>query len=547
MYSLQIADKMRKIILAALLFIFVYNLLFFQTDLGIGTGLLFLFLNIFAYVCKDNNAKNVSLGIIASSLSTVFGFLIGGRANELLQNIDFVLAGLINLIALYFYKSENYFSFDIPDFLLTPVKVIIGGLKSISNIFAARGDNEVKKDDGMSTSIIRGFAIAIPVSVLLLLLLVKADPIFNKLVENFLQNIWQRLIVSMILFFGLLSIGLAKISEVMKKNEVGEEKDIEHKIYELLIISGSAVILFGIFILIQFRYFFAGNIGERELQELGINSLTYSEYVRKGFFELLAASAVASLIVLYITKFIHRLYSSHKLVTQAVSGILVAEIGLLLLSALQRLNLYQEAHGLTRARVFGFIFLVWLFFMLVIFLIRIFQELKKEWLFKLVFSSTLIIVLLLSIVNIDGLIATKYKPTVNDEIDYYYLMNLSSDAYESWEPAVLDAKRVIDNLEKIEGGYNTEHYRQLYFARSALLELKNKLDFLEKKYEKIRSWQAWNLGEVEAYDFIKNNQKIVIDVQKLIERSDIINSKISENIKSSTTLDRVVQPPLIFF
>ena len=50
-----------------------------------------------------------------------------------------------------------------------------------------------------------------------------------------------------------------------------------------------------------------------------------------------------------------------------------------------RFVLYADAYGLTRARVFGFIFLIWLSIILIIFLFRIFGELKQKWLFTSTF------------------------------------------------------------------------------------------------------------------------------------------------------------------
>ncbi len=114
---------MRNITLGALVFVLIYNILFFQTDNGIGTGLLFLLLNSFYLIIKKSDHKNLKLAISCSILSIIFGFLIGFRASEIIRNINLFVAIFFSASSLYFYKSTLNFSFDIPAFLLSPLRI----------------------------------------------------------------------------------------------------------------------------------------------------------------------------------------------------------------------------------------------------------------------------------------------------------------------------------------------------------------------------------------------------------------------------------------
>src|SRR3989304_9927257 len=96
--------NIRKTALAALIFVALYNLLFFHTQPGIGTGLLFLFLNIYFFSVKDNNAKNIFWAVLASATSVIFAFLFSFRANGVVQLIDIITAAFFSLVTLYFYK-----------------------------------------------------------------------------------------------------------------------------------------------------------------------------------------------------------------------------------------------------------------------------------------------------------------------------------------------------------------------------------------------------------------------------------------------------------
>ncbi len=550
---------MKKLTLSALGFVIVYNILFFQTDNGIGTGLLFLILNLFYFLFKKSEA-NINFALVCSLLSTFFGFLMGFRANEIVGLINLLSAIFFSMCALYFYKSSLNFSFEIPKFFLMPAVAITSSIAGFLSLFSSENDSLEGREKGIYTAFIRGLLTALPVLLILLVLLTRADPIFNKLVANLFKDIWERLFISAIVFVGLIAFGTTLIHERLKEDDV-TKLEAAHKAYELLIILGSITFLFAAFLIVQFNYFFSSS-GERELQTLGITSLTYSEYVRKGFFELLAVSTIAIVCLLYIMKFLHKLPTPQKLWTQIFGVSLTVEIGLLLISAGQRIHLYQAAHGLTRARIFGFIFLIWLGFMLLIFLARIIQELKKEILFTSLIVPTLGVLFLINILNIDGLIATKYRPSVNGEVDYYYLVSLSSDANPSWESAVLDAKATLTKLEPSKD-FSAEEYRQLYWARSTLERLNGTIQFLKDKYgdyskikitndwdrkkiTRFRKWQSFNLGEFQAYQIILENKDLYNEVSGLSQKAnDFDFSRVSGVIRQTAPLDRATQPPLL--
>ncbi|MBI2338733.1 DUF4173 domain-containing protein [Candidatus Daviesbacteria bacterium] len=351
---------------AALVFVFVYNILFFQSGWGIGIGIFFLFLNIYFFFTKEQTSRNLNLALFSSVLSILFAFLFSFRGNEIVKFIDLSVAIFFSLTALYLYKYSEDLRFQIPPFLLIPLLVTERSIKGLLDIL---------KTKNTSSALIRGLLITFPLVGILLLLLTLADPIFGKLTQNIFESIGKRTIISSVLFTILMGFGLSKfIKKISDKQEIAIPEDKSH---ELSIISGSIITLFAVFIIIQLRYLFT-SVGERELHQLGINSLTYSEYVRKGFFELLIAASLASGVIIYIFRYLHYLKGNQKLLLQFFSALLTLETGLILLSAIKRLTLYADAHGLTRARVFGFIFLVWLALLLFIFLIKVFKEFKEK-------------------------------------------------------------------------------------------------------------------------------------------------------------------------
>lgn len=109
-------------------------------------------------------------------------------------------------------------------------------------------------------------------------------------------------------------------------------------------------VLFAAFVALQVAYLFGG------LDTLAATGLTYSDYARRGFFELVFAIGVAGLIVAGV-------HAAVEVRTRLVVGsaiALAALNGVVLVSAFLRLRLYQEAYGWTELRFYILATIAWL-------------------------------------------------------------------------------------------------------------------------------------------------------------------------------------------
>ena len=114
------------------------------------------------------------------------------------------------------------------------------------------------------------------------------------------------------------------------------------------------------FVAVQIRYLFGG----RGLVESRVH-LTYAQYARHGFFELLAVSLlVLPLLFAAHALLRHRSPFSLRLV-QALSGVLIALVLVVMASALERMRLYQREYGLTELRLYATGLILWLGFVFV--------------------------------------------------------------------------------------------------------------------------------------------------------------------------------------
>lgn len=83
--------------------------------------------------------------------------------------------------------------------------------------------------------------------------------------------------------------------------------------------------------------------------------LTYAEYARRGYFQLLAVAAIALVLLLVTNSHLHR----RRALRRGVLALCVAT-GFVLVSALQRLSLYFDAFGYSMLRLWCVVAALWI-------------------------------------------------------------------------------------------------------------------------------------------------------------------------------------------
>jgi hypothetical protein len=106
--------------------------------------------------------------------------------------------------------------------------------------------------------------------------------------------------------------------------------------------------LFALFVGVQIAVLFGGH--DHVLRTAG---LTYSEYAREGFWQLLVAAGLTLAVVAAGVRYVHPRTRRESILMRAGVSLLVLLTLVVLASALRRLWLYEEAYGLTRARLTG--------------------------------------------------------------------------------------------------------------------------------------------------------------------------------------------------
>lgn len=182
--------------------------------------------------------------------------------------------------------------------------------------------------------------------------------------------------------------------------------------------------LFAAFVLVQLTVLFGGS--GHVLRTAG---LTYAEYARGGFWQLLAVSALTLLVIAGATRWAPRDTRADRVLIRVLIGGLTALSLVIVASALYRMRVYTDAYGATRLRLVVATVELWLGLLFVLVGVATIR-LRGEWLPRLVLGAAVVALLGLAVVNPDRLIADRnvdrYQRT--DRLDVGYLSRLSPDA-----------------------------------------------------------------------------------------------------------------------
>ncbi|MET8265108.1 DUF4153 domain-containing protein [Micromonospora arida] len=182
--------------------------------------------------------------------------------------------------------------------------------------------------------------------------------------------------------------------------------------------------LFAAFVLVQLTVLFGG--AGHVLRTAG---LTYAQYARGGFWQLLAVTALTLLVIAVAARRAPKATRADRLLVRVLLGTLTALSLVIVASALYRMQVYADAYGATRLRLVVATMELWLgllFFLVGVAVVR----LRAEWLPRLVIGTAVLALLGLALVNPDRLIADRnvdrYLETGRLDVDY--VSGLSADA-----------------------------------------------------------------------------------------------------------------------
>jgi hypothetical protein len=312
-----------------------------------------------------------------------------------------------------------------------------------------------------------GLLVAFPILLVFTALLANADAIFAQRLEQLFSFELGELVRHAILAAALswFAAGFLYAGESKAAALGARPPWLATGALEVAVVLALVDLLFGGFVWVQVRYLF----GSREWVDT-IAGLTYSQYARRGFFELVTVTALV-LPLLLAAHWLVRPDARGRRVVLALGGVQVALVLVMLASALERMRLYQQAYGQTELRFYTTAFMLWLAVLLGAFLLAVLPG-RRDLFAHAAAVSAWIAVVLLHAVNPDERIVLANRTAPNG-FDVPYGLTLSADAV----PALVATAYHLDPA-----------------ARDALLQ-----GLRERRREGEGDWRTWNLSRARAF------------------------------------------------
>jgi hypothetical protein len=336
--------------------------------------------------------------------------------------------------------------------------------------------------------VLRGLVIAAPVLVVFVTLFASADPIFAQAVEDLvgidleLGDATGRLVLAVAL--GWLATGLLALSASNAPDPSPAPRSAvaawrlgaTEAVTVLLLVNA----VFAGFVGLQAAYLFGG------LDTLQAVGLSYAEYARRGFFELVAVAMLAVGLTVALDR----------VVRQRTTWLIGAGVGLMsltavvLASSVLRMRLYQEAYGWTELRLYVLAVIVLLSIVLVAMVVGLLLD-RVRWIGHVAAIAGLVVGVGLNVIGpvrfiTDQNVARLAEPALVPEhgtagLDELYLTTLGDDAV----PGLLRALALLDA------------------DRAEYLRMDLGFRLRELREPGLEAWQAWNLGREVARDALE--------------------------------------------
>ncbi len=338
-------------------------------------------------------------------------------------------------------------------------------------------------------AIVRGLLIALPLLFVFGVLMIQADAVFEDLIETWfswdIERVLSQGFLALVLtiFVGGLYGGWF-LRHIVRPPTAQTQRSYLGGI-EIGIVLGSMILLFGSFVAIQMQFLFGG---QPLVQETA--GLTYAEYARRGFFELLSLVGFSACLLLALH---HRLEKSAK--TERLFAILgylwIALLFVVIASAFFRMNVYVQQYGLTARRLYASAGLAWIGFLLLWLGATVLRGRSHLFAFGAALSAVLCILglnvldpdALMARINLgESVLAQRSQATHEDRQEQYqegngtdltYLRSLSADAV----PTLLKG---LDRLPPIQRETLSRHLAE------------------QEKTRRQEGWRSWNLGRSHA-------------------------------------------------
>lgn len=426
----QIGGKLfGKLASASLIYTLIYTFCLYKNMAGITVALwapALLGYTYYVFRISDIRWKRDSIFVAAVMLLLCLSNVLTG--NQWILWLNYAAIFLL-AVALLLHNFGNDAEWDFGKYLLEIGTAVCGAVGSMFRPFTdgkAYIKKRKEKNDGSAGAgwyVAAGIGIAVPCLLVLGILLASADLVFADFLERFFSTflIPEKVFgITFMLLFGFLSsyCGVRFVREHAGKVTVKEHRTGEPVI--AITVTAMIALLYLVFCVIQVVYLFLGNM---QLPE----GVTYAQYARRGFFQLLYVCVLNLILVLAVKKYF-RESGLLNVILFVISGCTLVMTA----SSAYRMLLYIGAYQLTFLRIFVLVALLLIALLMTGVMCLI---VKPQFpLFRYGIVAVSVVYLAFSFSHVDYFIASYNLSQVdasgsgNKVVDYAYIYTLSTDA-----------------------------------------------------------------------------------------------------------------------
>ena len=492
-----------KILIGALFLSLWQSLLFWKQDLGISVLLftipiIWITTKLLKGNIKNKKALLISIPIIVLS-STYFIF-----DNLTFYLINIVLIPILYLIMIIWAISDFQIKSIIYKIILMifePLHYIGDVIKTVLKEFNPKEKDEQIGEKKEKNNIFKAVCFTGIIALIVIGLLCSADNEFAKIFSTIFKDInifnvselTGRIIIIIIAFFYFAGFFMNMLDKENGLKEFEEEEKIEKKeSYTIRMMLTVLNVVYLVFCFTQIKVLFTEQ------------NIKYSEFARKGFFQLMIVSLINIVMILKANNKNLKETEKQEKYKKTMCIVMVIFTLIIIISAFARMTLYQQNYGYTRLRILVDYTLITEIILLIPTIIYILKN--KIDLIKTYFVIIITMYCLVNFINIDKIIMknnfNRYKETGYIDLNYIMEMN-NSDLIEQ-----------LLELKDTEFKYSEKAYSQSDTDKQEIQEqigkqqreLNGYLASWKKSFNETHTLAEFNLPKMRAKSILNNRK-----------------------------------------
>ena len=460
-------DKLFAVLAFVMGFLFVDLIVVVLFDLGIGASIFFIANMVvsYLYLWKKKNIKIDIVHNITFVLLILFSLFFTFFSNSFVLAIDFAFLIPAQCFWVYTTNGKNRVKHG-GKLTQLFVSVFYYPFANYGSAFSALFNKKKGQKGGNGKWIILGLCIALPLVAIVSALLLMGDQMFKAMFSFIFDDFFQHLLkyvayailgipVAMAIFSCLYTKYNEETPHTKAQNGIGYSQMAESfhivpaaLMYSIVIPLCAVYFMYLISQLAYFVSFIADNLLPQ--------TFTIVDYARNGFFELCVITAINIIIILLLILLTKRKNGAMPMGLRIITVIMCAFTLVFVCTALFKMLMYINQYGFTALRINTSIFMLFLFVMIILVIVK--QFFSKVNLFSFALAFSMLFLIGYNVLNIDSFIAqaniSLYQQGKIEWMGNNLVRDLDPSAYKYIAPFAADEDNGLTNSQKRVLNYN---------------------------------------------------------------------------------------------